>query len=72
MGPDHGGNDAQSISNRLGVRCLIVQTGSGRPEKISAPAVHPVTCLLDFDMAMHNHHKRAKICVGTSVGGSWI
>jgi hypothetical protein len=48
------------------------QDGSGSPEKTLAPPIHFRRLLFDFDVAMHNDHKRTKVGVSSSVRRSRI
>src|SRR5262249_21516731 len=63
----------QIFSSRAARDGFTSQTGSGRPEKTEAPAVQSVRLsilrlLVDFDVAMHDHHKGAKDGIGTAIG----
>jgi len=62
------GSDFQIPSSLSATSGATDHTGSGRPENSRGPAIHPRELSADFDVAMHDNHERAKICVRSTVG----
>src|ERR1051326_4370940 len=58
------------LSSVSATRPGMTHVGFRRPENTNAPAIH--FPLGDFDVAMHDHHKRAEVRIGTPVSRAWI